>query len=41
MSDPLDLDTLNLIILLIKEFYEANGRWLTAKELRALMLKPS
>lgn len=36
----LDVDTLRLLILLLKEVYEHEGRWLSATELRSLMLRP-
>lgn len=36
----LTLETLRLLILMLKEVYEQEGRWLSATELRSLMLRP-
>jgi len=41
MADEIDLDTLRLILLLVKEIYEASGIWPTATQLRAALRKPS
>ena len=36
----LDLETLRLILLLVKEHYELTGEFLTATQLRAMMQQP-
>ena len=37
----LDLETLAMLIVLIRELYEATGQWPTATALRAALRKPS
>ncbi len=39
-EEGFSLETLRLVIELVKEFYEASGRWMTATELRAAMKRP-
>ena len=40
MAEP-DLETLRLILLLVRELYEATGIWPTATQLRAALRRPS
>ena len=41
MADDLNLETLRLILLLVRELYEASGQWPSATELRAALRRPS
>jgi hypothetical protein len=40
-AEAIDLETLRLILMLVKELYEASGVWPTATTLRAALRKPS
>lgn len=38
--EVMDLETLRLIVLLVKEHHELTGSWLTASDLRAKLAQP-